>query len=163
QPKLVQADLDGVLGDVETVIGVVPFRRDEQSRTANSGGRDAAADGGFVAVHRGGVDQPIADLQRRRDGAFGLVIGQFRDAEAEHRHRVLVVECNGWDVGARLAGHVIHLPVKSKVRGSGPSRFPSSSDEIDAMSFSLSSKSNTSKLLAIRSWFTDLGMTMLPS
>ena len=52
--------------------------------------------------------------------------------------------------------NVIHLPVKSKVRGSGPSRFPSSSDEIDAMSFSLNSKSNTSRLLAIRVGFTDL-------
>ena len=34
---------------------------------------------------------------------------------------------------------------------------------MDAMSCSLSSKSNTSKLLTIRSGFTDLGMTILPS
>ncbi len=163
QPELLQADLDGVLGDVETLVGVGHLGGDEQLRAGNAGGRDGAADRGFVAVDRSGVDQPITDLQRRRHGALGFVVGQFRDAETDHRHRVLVVECNGGDVGARLASHVFHLPVKSKVRGSGPSRFPSSSEEIDAMSLSVSSKSNTSKLLAIRSGFTDLGMTILPS
>ena len=38
-----------------------------------------------------------------------------------------------------------------------------SSEEIDAISSALSSKSNTSKLLAIREGFTDLGITILPS
>ena len=123
----------------------------------------SAADGGFVAVDRSGIDQPIPDLECRRDRALGFVVRQFGDAEANHRHRVLVIECYRRNVGARLAGHVIYLPVKSKVRGLGPSRFSSSSEEIDAMSSLLSSKSNTSKLLAIRLGFTDLGITILPS
>jgi hypothetical protein len=50
--------------------------------------------------------------------------------------------------------NVIHLPVK--VRGLGPSRDSSSSEEIDAISLALGSKSNTSRLLAIRVGFTDL-------
>jgi hypothetical protein len=58
--------------------------------------------------------------------------------------------------------NVIHLPVKLKVRGSGPSRGPSSSEEIEAIPAALSSKSNTSKSFAIRDGFTDLGSRYYP-
>ncbi|MBO0883649.1 MAG: hypothetical protein J2P17_25605 [Mycobacterium sp.] len=46
--------------------------------------------------------------------------------------------------------NVIHLPVELKVRGLGPSRLPSSGEEIDAMT-------NTSKLLAITHGVHQLG------
>jgi hypothetical protein len=55
--------------------------------------------------------------------------------------------------------NVIHLPVKLKVRGSGPGRVLSVGRHADAVAGAdfdaLSSKSNTSKLLAIRRGFTD--------
>jgi hypothetical protein len=66
-------------------------------------------------------------------------------------------------VAPDVPGNVNHLPVKLKVRGFGPRRVPSSSEEIEAISSGPSSKSNTSKLLAILVGFTDLGITMLPS
>ena len=83
QAEPIQADLAGVLGGVETLVGVGHLGGDEQLGAGNPGGRDGAADGGFVAVHRGGIDQPIADFQCRRDRAFGFVVGQFGDAEAK--------------------------------------------------------------------------------
>src|SRR5947209_12355404 len=94
QPEPVQADSGGVLGGLESLVGVRDLGGDEQLRARDSGRRDGAADGGFVAVHRGGVDQPVADFQRRRYGALGFVLGQLGDAETEYRHRVFVVECN---------------------------------------------------------------------
>jgi hypothetical protein len=56
--------------------------------------------------------------------------------------------------------NVIHLPVKLKVRGLGPSRLPSSGEKIDAMT-------NAPKLLAIRmgspTWDHDITELDMPA
>ena len=133
---------------------------DEQLLAGHARCGDRPADCFLVAVGGRGVDQPVARFQCRRYGLFGLGVRQLANAEADHRNRVLVVERDG---GNRSRRRHVTYPVKLNVRGSGPSRVPSPSEEMDAMSCSLSSKSNTSKLLTIRSGVTDFGMTILPS
>src|SRR6185312_5519593 len=155
-----EAGLQGILGSLEALILGGELGADEDLGARDPGRGDGPADGGLVAVGGRGVDQADADLERGRHRMFGLLVGQIADADAEDRDGVLVVEGRVGDRCRR--GHVTY-PVKLNVRGSGPSRVPSSSDAMDSMSCSLSSKSNTSKLLTIRSGLTDLGMTILPS
>src|SRR6185437_3805332 len=116
---------------------------DEEFGAGNPRGGDGAADGGFVAVDRGGVDEPAADFQRRRHRALGLLVGQIRDAQAQRRNRVLVIEGNGWDGGARLASQR-HSPACGIEGLCSAPRLPLSSSNI-----------NTSKLLAIRKGWID--------
>ena len=53
------------------------------------------ADRLLVAVGGGGVDVPVADLERRGDRLLGLLRGDLVDAEAEDRHLDAVVEGHG--------------------------------------------------------------------
>ena len=103
QAQSLQAGATGSLRLDETVVFGGQLGGDEQLRAGNPGGRDRAADAGFVAVDRGGVNEPAADFQRRRYRAFGLVVRQIGDAQAKHRHGVFVIESYGWYGGARLA------------------------------------------------------------
>src|SRR6478752_5122434 len=160
QPEPLEADLQRILGRLKTQIRGRELGSDEQFLTGDARRGDRPAHRFLIAVGGRGVDQPVAGFQRRRHGLLGLGIRQLTDAEADHRDRVLVVESDGGNRSRRRHGT---YPVKLNVRGSGPSRVPSPSEEMDAMSCSLSSKSNTSKLLTIRSGVTDFGMTILPS
>ncbi len=158
-----QARGQRVLGRLVALVGGGQFGGDEQLLARHTRRRDRTADRGLVAVGGGGVEQSVAGLQRRRHRLLGLGVRQLADAETDDRHRVVVVQSDRRNCSRRR--HVTYpcLLAQLKVRGSGPSRVPSPSDEMDAMSCSVSSKSNTSKLLTIRSGVTDFGMTILPS
>jgi hypothetical protein len=56
---------------------------------------DGAADGFFVEVGGGGVDQAVTGLERVGDDLLGLLRGDLEDAEAEDGHLDAVVQRDG--------------------------------------------------------------------
>ena len=72
------------------------FRGDEQFLPGDAALRDRVAHGFLVAVRGGGIDQPVAGLERVADGCLGLFRADLEDAEAEDRHVDAVVEGDGF-------------------------------------------------------------------
>ena len=71
--------------------------------------RQRATDLSLVAVHRGGVEVPVAGLEGGRGGADGVVALDLPGAEAEQRHRGTLAERGG--VVGELGGVVGHGPM----------------------------------------------------
>ena len=82
----------GVVGLVEAV---VELAGDVHVPAVDAEVADALTDARLVLVHLGGVDVPIADVQRFSDGPGGLVGLDLEDAESELRNFGAVVEFDG--------------------------------------------------------------------
>ena len=61
--QVLEGALDGCGGPLGFVVGVVDLRRDEQVLASDSRGLERRPDLGLVAVHLGGVDMAVADLE----------------------------------------------------------------------------------------------------
>jgi hypothetical protein len=82
-------------------VGDPELRGDEDLVAGDAALPDGVPDRGFAAVGRGGVDQPIADVQRFGDASLALIqVGDLVHAEAERRHLDAVVQRH-----RRNAGH----------------------------------------------------------
>ena len=102
QVDVVEAELleragERLAGVVGAVVAVVELAGDEHLAAVDAGGADRLADAPLVAVHLGGVDVAVADLEGRRHGLGGVLGRDLEDAEAELRDRVAVVERRGWE------------------------------------------------------------------
>jgi hypothetical protein len=59
---------------------------DEELLPGDPAVADGLADVGLVPVHRGRVDEPVADVERVANGAVALAPGHLPRAEADERH-----------------------------------------------------------------------------
>ena len=82
---------------VRPVIPVVELAGDEHLTAVQAGIADPLADFLFIAVHLGGVDMPVPNLERRTHCGGGLIRFDLEDAETQLRDRVAVVERDRWD------------------------------------------------------------------
>jgi hypothetical protein len=78
---------------------------EEQLLARDAAVADRPADLALVAVHGGGVDVAVADLQRRVDGRLAARPRHLPGAEADQRHGATVVERHGGLAAVRLGGH----------------------------------------------------------
>ena len=90
--ELAGALVEGVQGLVVAVVADPDLRLDEHLLARQAGVADGVADFAFVAVGGGGVDEPVAGLQRGGDGLLGDVGWCLEDAEAEGGHGHAVVQ-----------------------------------------------------------------------
>jgi hypothetical protein len=102
QVDLLDAELggalvEGVQGLVVAVVGDPDLGLDEDLGSIDAGGRDGLPDLAFVAVGGGGVDVPVADLERRFDCGGRLIRRALKDAESKGWHLDAVVERQGRD------------------------------------------------------------------
>ena len=77
-----QALVEGAQGVVAAVEAVVQLAGHEDLAAVDARAGDGLADALLVAVHLGGVDVPVADLERGRDRLGGLLGRDLVDAEA---------------------------------------------------------------------------------
>ena len=92
---------------VVRVEAVVELAGDEDLAAVDAGGADGLADLLLVAVHLGGVDVPVADLERRERGVLGLLGLDLEHPEAELRDLDTVVERD-----VRYDGHAAPLSLR---------------------------------------------------
>src|SRR5690606_29870548 len=114
-----------LVDDARRVVGLVRRQlgghEDLLARQAGVG--DRAADGLLVAVGAGGVDVPVADLQRRAHRLVGLVVGGLPGAQAQQRDLDAGAQGDGRDrVLDRFIAHGSHSATRvsvAAVRGRG--------------------------------------------
>ena len=90
-----QGLLEGAQGVVAAVEAVVQLAGHEDLAAVDARAGDGLADALLVAVHLGGVDVPVADLEGRGHGLGGLLRRDLVDAEAELRDSHAVVQVDG--------------------------------------------------------------------
>jgi hypothetical protein len=79
------------------VVAVVELARHVHVLAVESRGADRLTDAALVAVHLGGVDVSVAGLKRGIDRARGVLGWDLKDAKAQLRDRVAVVESDRRD------------------------------------------------------------------
>ena len=117
--EAVQAVAQRALGLVEAVVVVEALGRDEDVVALEARGVDGLADGGLVAVGRGGVDVPVAREQGARGGLGGLFGRHLEDPEAELGDLDVAAQRDG----RNLAGGEAHPPA---LPGLGRAKRPAS-------------------------------------
>ena len=108
QPQVDVGHAEGAQALVQVGAGAVGVARlqlggDEHLAAVQAAVPDGPADLGLVAVHGGGVDVPVAELQGVRDGLVGAPARQLPGAEPDHRHGD-----PGTQVCHRNIGHSAH-------------------------------------------------------
>src|SRR5271166_4539546 len=88
------------------LVGIPELGDEEYLLTRNTGLRDRTAHFLFVAIPGGGVDVPVAGLQRRTDGFFGRLGWGLPHPQANAGNRIAVVEPD------RRSGHGHSLPAR---------------------------------------------------
>ena len=101
--QLAQRLLDGGGGPLVGHVGHPDLGGDEDVLPRYAAGAHGGTHALLVAVGLGGVDEPVADLERLGHAAFGLFGRGLEDAVAEHGHLDAIVES--------LAEHGGVLPV----------------------------------------------------
>ena len=92
-----QCGLECAARVIGPVTPVVELAGDEHLAAVQPGIADSLTDFLLVAVHLGGVDVAVADLQRRTHRSSGLIRFDLEDTETQLRDRVAVVEGYRWD------------------------------------------------------------------
>src|ERR1700688_1205831 len=87
EPQLPQAGVEGAVERIRRKLIMPDLRGDEELVPVHAGRRDGRADGGFVVVHRGGIDMSVAERNRTLDDRLGVGSRHPEGAEAEARHR----------------------------------------------------------------------------
>jgi hypothetical protein len=103
-PEPPQAGLEADLRGVVPVVAEPQLGGDEDLVAIGAGAADALADLALVVVGGRGVDQAVSVTQRGLDGKDGLLRRALEDAQAESRHRDVVVERKG---RRRCRGHLL--------------------------------------------------------
>src|SRR5579875_186989 len=96
-----EALLEGAGSGVGVVEAVVQLARDEDLATVDPGGTDGLADLLLVAVHLGGVDVAVADLEGRERRVLRLLGLDLEDAEPELGDLDAVVQRDGGNCSRR--------------------------------------------------------------
>src|ERR1700694_4006751 len=86
EPQLPQTGVEGAVERIRRKLIMPDLRGDEELVPVHAGRRDGRADGGFVVVHRGGVDMSVAERDRTLDDRLGVGSRHPEGAEAEARH-----------------------------------------------------------------------------
>ena len=77
------------------MVRIVELAGDEDLVARQAAVGDRGSDLGFVAVHLGGIDVPVADLQRVADRTIGVLGPHLVGAIPELRNQHPVVQLNG--------------------------------------------------------------------
>jgi hypothetical protein len=93
--ELARALVEGVQRGLVAVIADPDLGLDEHVRGGSARAADAVPNFALVAVRGRGVDQSVADAQRRLDGRGGLLGRGLEDAESKRRHLDAVVQVQG--------------------------------------------------------------------
>src|SRR5690606_34348446 len=119
QTQLLEAQVDRVEGRLGALVGVPQLRRDEELLARDARLLDRPTDSHLVAVHGGGVDVAVADLEGVGDDALGLVGVDLEHPEPELGDGAAVVE---FDEGNRHAFHPVTgaHPAPARPRPPGP-------------------------------------------
>src|ERR1700724_1030029 len=87
EPQLPQTGVEGAVERIRRKLIMPDLRGDEELVPVYAGRGDGRADGGFVVVHRGGVDMSVAERDRTLDDRLGVGSRHPEGAEAEARYR----------------------------------------------------------------------------
>src|SRR5438132_9347631 len=88
EPQLSQAGVERAVERIRRKLIMPDLGGDEELVPVHAGRRDGRADGGFVVVHRGGVDMSVAERDRTLDDRLGIGSRHPEGAEAEAGNRV---------------------------------------------------------------------------
>ena len=86
QAQIAHGGLEAAQGVVAPMVAVVELGGHPQLVAGHSRARDGGADAGLVAVHLGGVDMPVADVEGVADHAFDLLDADLVGAQTQLRH-----------------------------------------------------------------------------
>ncbi len=100
QAEAVEALAEGAPRLIAGVPIVPQLRRDEEFPARHTAGSDGATDLGLVLVRGRCVDVPIADLERLRHEALGVLARDEVGADAELRDGLTGVELDAGSAGA---------------------------------------------------------------
>ena len=122
QIDAIEAETLGAVGErllrlLEAVPPLVELRRDEDLVAVDTARPDPPPDACLVAVVLGGVDQPVADVDRGDDGRLGLAVAHRRRPEAEGGHGDTVRERDG-----RNLAHLAPRPMAPDASGRSSGR-----------------------------------------
>ena len=95
QAQSVQRPLECGLGRVVAGVLHPQLGGHEQLIAWDAAAVQGASDGLFVLIRRGGVDVPVAGVQRLADDRLGVVGGHLEDAESQDRDLDSVVQRDG--------------------------------------------------------------------
>jgi hypothetical protein len=83
EPQLPQTGVEGAVERIRRKLIMPDLRGDEELVPVHAGRRDGRAYGGFVVLHRGGVDMSVAEPNRTLDDRLGVGSRHPEGAEAE--------------------------------------------------------------------------------
>src|ERR1700687_1006994 len=83
EPQLPLTGVEGAVERIRRKLIMPDLRGDEELVSVHAGRRDGRADGGFVIVHRSGVDMSVAERDRSLDARLGIGSRHPEGAEAE--------------------------------------------------------------------------------
>src|SRR5882757_317121 len=87
EPQLPQAGVERAVERIRRKLIMPDLGGDEELVPVHAGRRDGRADGGFVVVHRSGIDMSVAERDRTLNDRLGIGSRHPESTEAEARHR----------------------------------------------------------------------------